>query len=65
MSALVCITKVPFIFTTYLNKNWIKLETGIENVQSDKVQSTKIFRDGQCLILRGDKTYTVQGQEVK
>ena len=26
---------------------------------------TKILRDGQILILRGDKTYTVTGQEVK
>lgn len=38
---------------------------GIDDVQSDKVQSTKIFRDGQIFILRGDKTYTLTGQELK
>ena len=38
--------------------------TGIDDVQ-DNVQCTKEIRDGQLLILRGDKTYTVSGQEVK
>ena len=34
----------------------------VENVQEDKVQSTKILRDGQIYILRGDKIYTITGQ---
>jgi hypothetical protein len=38
---------------------------GIEDVQSDKVQSTKVIKDGQVLILRNDKTYTMQSMEVK
>ena len=38
---------------------------GIEDVQSDEVQSTKVIKDGQVLILRNGKTYTMQGQEVK
>ncbi|MBO7458626.1 MAG: hypothetical protein J6T80_05160 [Paludibacteraceae bacterium] len=38
--------------------------TGIDDVQ-DNVQCTKVIRDGQIYILRGDKTYTVSGQEVK
>ena len=38
---------------------------GIEDVPSDQVQSTKVIKNGQILILRGDKTYTVTGQEVK
>lgn len=38
---------------------------GIEPVQSDQVQSTKVLRDGQLLILRGDKVYTVTGMEVR
>ena len=38
---------------------------GIENVQSNEVQSTKVIKDGQVLILRNGKTYTMQGQEVK
>ncbi len=37
----------------------------VENVQSDELQSTKVLRDGQLLILRGDKVYTVTGQLVK
>ena len=39
-------------------------EQGIEDVQGDDVQCTKILRDGQIFILRGDKTYTLQGQEI-
>jgi len=39
--------------------------TGIDNVQSDRVQSTKVIRNGQILILRGEKVYTVTGQEVR
>ena len=38
---------------------------GIENVQGNEVQSTKVIKDGQVLILRNGKTYTMQGQEVK
>ena len=38
---------------------------GIEDVPSDQVQSTKFLRDGKMYIIRGDKTYTLQGQEVK
>ena len=40
-------------------------EQGIEDVLSDQVQNTKILRNGQIFILRGDKTYTLTGQEVK
>ena len=38
---------------------------GIEDVQGDEVQSTKVVKDGQVLILRNGKTYTMQGVEVK
>ena len=39
---------------------------GIENtsIYQDGVSSYKIFRDGQLLIKRGDKFYTLQGQEL-
>jgi hypothetical protein len=40
-------------------------EQGIENVLSDQVQCTKVLKDGQVLILRGEKVYTVTGQEVQ
>ena len=32
---------------------------------TDTPSASKIIRDGQIFILRGDKTYTLQGQEVK
>ena len=38
--------------------------TGIGNTAVEQ-KITKIFRNGQLFILRGDKTYTVQGQELK
>ena len=40
----------------------------IEDVTCDKSNTNsvhKLVRDGQVYILRGDKTYTLQGQEVK
>ena len=40
-------------------------EQGIEEVPSEQVQGTKVLRDGQIFILRGEKEYTLQGQEVK
>ena len=38
--------------------------TPIEEVQTES-KATKVIRDGQIFILRGEKTYTLQGQEVK
>ncbi|MBR1807835.1 MAG: hypothetical protein IJ776_00395 [Paludibacteraceae bacterium] len=39
--------------------------TPIENVQSDNVQSTKMFRNGILLIERNGKTYNALGAEMK
>ena len=39
--------------------------TGIEDVQSDNVQCTKVIRDGQIIIIRDGKEYTIMGQIVK
>lgn len=39
--------------------------TDIGTVQSDNIPCTKILRNGQILILRDGKVYTVTGQEVK
>ena len=36
---------------------------GIENVQRDNVQCTKIIRDGQLIILRGEQVYTITGNK--
>ena len=37
----------------------------IEKISSDLPSATKVLRDGQILIIRNGKTYTMQGQEVK
>lgn len=39
--------------------------TAVETIESTPTTPTKLIRNGQLLILRGDKTYTVQGQEVR
>ena len=42
-----------------------KEPTAIESIQPSAVSCQKILRDGQILILRGDKVYTITGQEVR
>ena len=43
-----------------------KATTGIEQISDRQVSGVqKITKDAQILILRGDKTYTLQGQEVR
>ena len=37
----------------------------IDQVQSDKVQSTKVIRDGQLFIIRDGKTFNALGVEIK
>ena len=39
--------------------------TAIDNVPSDRVQCTKVVRDGQIFVLRGEKVYNAQGALVK
>jgi hypothetical protein len=39
--------------------------TAIETVEQKEVPCNKIFRNGQLLILRGDKTYTLTGAEIR
>lgn len=38
--------------------------TGVENVQNDKVQSTKILEGTQVIIIRNGVRYTIQGQKM-
>ena len=40
-------------------------QQGVEEVLSNQVPSTKVLHNGQILILRGDRTYTLTGQEVR
>ena len=42
-----------------------QVATGVDNVQGDNVQSTKVLIGGQLYILRGDAVYTIQGVRVK
>lgn len=39
--------------------------TGIENQYNTVIEHRKVMINGQIYIIRGDKTYTLQGQEVK
>ncbi len=42
-----------------------QVATGIEDVQGDNVQCTKVLIDGQLFILRGEKMFDAKGQLVK
>ena len=42
-----------------------KVATGVGNIQDANAPCIKFLRDGQLLILRDGKTYTIQGMEVK
>ena len=45
--------------------NQEQVATGVENVQGDKVQSTKVLRDGQLVIIRNGVEYNAAGQMIK
>lgn len=42
-----------------------QVATGMDNVQGDNVQCTKVLIDGQLFIIRGEKMYDAKGQLVK
>jgi len=48
--------RMPFIFDA---------ATGVENVQGDKIQSTKIIENGQVIIIRNGVRYNAAGQTIK
>ena len=48
--------RMPFIFDQ---------ATGMENVQGDNVQSTKVIENGQLIIIRNGVRYNAAGQNVK
>jgi hypothetical protein len=39
--------------------------TGVDEVQSDQVQSTKVMREGVIYILRDGKIYDLNGKKVE
>lgn len=51
--------------TTYVATHKVDPTTAVENIQGDKINSTKVLRNGQLLILRGKKVYTVNGAEIR
>jgi len=51
-----------YYYATYEAK---PIGEGIEDIYSDTLTPTKFLHNGQIYIIRGDKTYTIQGQEVK
>ena len=53
-------------FSFAFNENFDTSHMAIDAVETAKLGgSTKLFRNGQVFIQRGDKLYTVQGQEIK
>ena len=50
--------------TNALNITFPKTGTGIDNT-ADGIKAVKVIRDGQLLIIKGEKTFTIQGQLVK
>ena len=52
---------IPPTFTDIQKRD----HSGVEEVEVQPVRATKFLRDGQVLILRGDKIYNLQGQLVE
>ena len=50
--------------TNALNITFPKTGTGIDNT-ADGIKAVKVIRDGQLLIIKGEKTFNTQGQLVK
>ncbi len=48
-----------------IHAKYVKTIDGIEDICTDEITMQKVLINGQLFILRGDKTYTVQGQEVR
>ena len=48
-----------------LTNQEVQIATGVDQVQSDQVQSTKVLINGELFILRGEKMYDATGKLVK
>ena len=63
--------RISWLYECRVNNDVIYLDTrsgtmlSVENVSPSIPSAQKIIKDGQVLILRNGKTYTMQGQEVK
>lgn len=47
--------------TFYTDDEYYGEEEGVENVQGDKIPCTKVLRNGQLYIFRGDRIYNILG----
>ena len=59
---LICEDGYTYILQAF---DFINTTTGIEDVQGDKVQSTKVLLDGQMYIIRSQKIFDAQGKQVR
>lgn len=57
--------KVADVWEEFTNIQAIQAFEGIENLNLESQHGSKFSNNGQILILRGDKTYTLTGQEIK
>ena len=59
--------KTADVWKEFSNILPISQTEGVENISamSTNAQSSKVVRNGEIFILRGDKTFTLQGQEVR
>ncbi|MBQ2540823.1 MAG: DUF3791 domain-containing protein [Paludibacteraceae bacterium] len=57
---------LSFCIEQYKQKHHLTGAQAIDQITDDQRPVTnKIIKDGQIFLLRGDKTYTATGQEVK
>ena len=54
-----------FMIRAYIGPVEHKQVEGVDNVQGDNVQGTKVLREGQLLIIRDGKTYTILGTKIE
>jgi hypothetical protein len=54
------------VVTYYVDDvTWGIAPQGVENIQSATISTKKIMHNGQIIILRGEKKYSIMGQEVR
>lgn len=55
---------VEYIWGKYAGKTYTCTATSIDPIGNQQSENRKLIRDGQLIILRGDKMYTITGQEI-
>ena len=57
--------KTASVWSDFFNIVGVDAPEGVENITMDAKQSTKTIHNGHVIIHKGDKTYTLTGQQVK